>query len=92
MGYKTTYDTFDIWQAAYLHLFGVELLDCVVQSNGRASWIFSNADDRAYQLGIEFRTAATAATPIQDFRQSYRAMAYAADRARGGNYGQGRNG
>lgn len=82
---RPVYETQDIWQAAYLEMMGMALLDVAIDEDGRTVWQFCNESDRAWQLGREFRLSHQAVIPVQEFRHAYRRVASAAAAARRGD-------
>lgn len=67
-----TFRTKDFWAAAYLHLMGAHLLQTRVDA-GRCTFEFDNAENTAYQLFTEFRTAnGNDLVSIRAYRDAYR--------------------
>jgi hypothetical protein len=91
MGHKDTYNTYDPWQAAYLDAMGIPLLECTINEQRRATWIFANDDDAAWMAGMEYRQGDNAVVPAREYKQSFRRMLDVANAMReAGNYEQGR--
>lgn len=86
MGHKDTYSTYDPWQAAYLDAMGIPLLECPINAQGRATWIFANDDDAAWMAGMEYRHGDNALVPAQAYKQSFRRMLDVANAMREGHY------
>lgn len=80
--HKDFYFTRDIWQAAALDCYGIPFVRTRLQADGRVNWEFDNADDKAWQTGMEFRSRGVMMVPIQEFRTSFRKMSQAAEQAR----------
>ena len=79
---KATYDTRDIWQAAYLDEEGVQLLGMQFDRFGRTIFIFWNEHDIAWQTGKNFREGVS--VDIEAFRQAYKRVVAATKHARRG--------
>jgi len=74
MNNRTTYYTWDAWQAAYLDVMGLLLLECRFNAQGQAIWVFANEDDAAWLAAMEYRTSDTATVPAKQYKLSFRRM------------------
>jgi hypothetical protein len=88
MAHKDTYNTYDAWQAAYLDAMGIPLLECRINADRRATWIFANDDDAAWMAGMEYRQGDNAVVPARAYKQSFRRVLDAANAMREGNHGR----
>ncbi len=76
------YATADIWQAATLDCFGIQLLRVSRRWDGKQQWVFANQDGKAWQTAQEYRTDGWMLVPVLKFKDAHRYLARQANLAR----------